>query len=80
MKNYNILNWFKVNMFPVLVVIGAIIDQTTDILNELFIQLNAPLWIPTLVRLIAVCIGTFKLYYSTGPKGIKYDNSTTTDS
>jgi hypothetical protein len=80
MKNYNILNWFKVNMFPVLVVIGTIIDQTTDILNELFTQLDAPLWIPTLIRLLAVCIGSFKLYYSTSPKYVKNDNSTATDS
>jgi hypothetical protein len=79
MKNYNILDWFKANMFPVFVIIGTIIDQTTDILNELFTQLDAPLWIPTLIRLIAVCIGSFKLYYSTSPKDIKDDNSTTTD-
>ena len=68
MKNYNFLNWFKTNMFPVFVVIGTIIDQTTDILNELFVQLEAPLWIATLIRLLAVCIGSFKLYYSTSPK------------
>lgn len=71
MKNYNILNWFKKNAFPVIVVIATIIDQTTDILNELFTQLNAPLWILSCIRLLAVCIGSFKLYYSTSPKDRK---------
>jgi hypothetical protein len=77
MKNYDFLNWFKANMFPVVVIIGTIIDQSTDILNELFVQMNAPLWVPTLIRLLAVCIGSFKLYYSTSPKDKKDATKTT---
>lgn len=77
MKNYNFLSWFKINMLPVFVVIGAIIDQTTDILNDLFLQLNAPLWIPTLIRFLTICIGSFKLYYSTSPKDRKNAFKTT---
>lgn len=52
------------NIYPILLIIGGIIDQTTDLLAQLLIEINAPSWCATLLRILVISFGAFKLYYS----------------
>jgi hypothetical protein len=64
MKNNIVYNWIKENILPVVLIIGGIIDQTTDLLVQLLLEVNAPAWVGTLLRIIIISIGAFKLYYT----------------
>lgn len=61
------MNFLKRNLFPILIVIGGIIDQTTDLLVQLITELNAPSWVATLFRVVVISFGAFRLYYATAP-------------
>ena len=65
-----IINYIKTHILPILLVIGGVIDQSTDLLAQLLTDLNTPTWCPTLFRIIVISFGAFKLYY-TIPKKIK---------
>ena len=63
-KNNVIYNWTKDHILPIVFIIGGIIDETTDLLVQLLSEVNAPAWIGTLLRIIIISIGAFKLYYT----------------
>lgn len=71
MKDNVIYNWIKNNILPIVLVIGGIIDQTTDLLVQLLSEVNAPAWVGTLLRIIIISIGAFKLYYTESSNVIK---------
>lgn len=71
MKDNVIYNWIKNNILPIVLVIGGIIDQTTDLLVQLLSEVNAPAWVGTLLRIIIISIGAFKLYYTESNNDIK---------
>lgn len=71
MKDNVIYNWIKNNILPIVLVIGGIIDQTTDLLVQLLSEVNAPAWVGTLLRIIIISIGAFKLYYTESNNVIK---------
>jgi hypothetical protein len=52
------------NVYPILLIIGGIIDQTTDLLAQLLVEVNAPTWCATALRILIISFGAFKLYYS----------------
>lgn len=64
LQNNLIVNYIRKHILPILFVIGGIIDQSTDLLAQLLTDLNAPSWTSTLFRIIVICFGAFKLYYS----------------
>lgn len=66
-----IINYIKGHVLPILFVIGGIIDQSTDLLAQLLIDLNSPVWSSTLLRIIIISFGAFKLYYTTPVKNKK---------
>jgi hypothetical protein len=65
-----IYKYVKKNVYPILMIIGGIIDQTTDLLAQLLIEINAPAWCATILRILIISFGAFKLYYSV-PKDTK---------
>lgn len=69
MKDNVVYNWIKDNILPIVLVIGSIIDQTTDLLVQLLSDINAPAWAGTLLRIIIISFAAFKLYY-TNPKNV----------
>lgn len=71
MKNNSVYIWVKDNILPILLVIGTIIDQTTDLLVQLLLELDAPAWTGTLLRIIIISFAAFKLYYTNPANAIK---------
>jgi hypothetical protein len=63
-KTTNLKNWIKKNIVPLLFVIGGIIDQSTDLLVQLLYDLEAPVWVGTVIRIFIMTFGAFKLFYS----------------
>ncbi len=74
MKDNIVYNWIKDNILPIVLVIGGIIDQTTDLLVQLLSELNAPVWAGTILRIIIISFAAFKLYYSDVSKKSKKSN------
>lgn len=68
MKNNVVYNWVKDHILPIVLVVGGIIDQTTDLLVQLLSEINAPAWAGTLLRIIIISIAAFKLYYTDASK------------
>lgn len=66
-----IISYIKDHILPILFVIGGIIDQSTDLLAQLLIDLNAPSWSSTVLRITIIFFGAFKLYYTTPVKNKK---------
>jgi len=63
-----IIKYIKDNILPILFVVGGIIDQSTDLLAQLLMDLNTPSWCPTSLRIVIISFGAFKLYYTTPKK------------
>jgi len=55
------------HILPILLVIGGVIDQSTDLLAQLLVDIKAPSWSPTILRIIIISSGAFKLYYMKPP-------------
>lgn len=70
MKENTVYIWIKDNILPIVLILGSIIDQTTDLLVQLLIDIDAPTWVGTLLRITIISIAAFKLYY-TNPDVIK---------
>lgn len=68
MKNNIIYLWVKDHILPLVLIIGGIIDQTTDLLVQFLAEISAPAWAGTLLRIIIISIGAFKLYNSNATK------------
>lgn len=62
------MNWIKENILPILLVLGGIIDQSTDLFVQLLADLGAPNWAMTLLRIIVVGFGARALYLAKSPK------------
>lgn len=62
------IDFIKKHFLPILLVIGGIIDQSTDLFVQLLNELNAPSWVATLFRIAVISFGAFRLYYATAPK------------
>lgn len=58
------LNWIKKHYFVIFVVIGGILDQTTDLLAQLLLEINAPSWSATLLRVVIISLGAIRLYFA----------------
>lgn len=71
MKDNVVYNWIKDHILPIVLVIGSIIDQTTDLLVQLLADIEAPAWAGTLLRIIIISIAAFKLYYTNPANAIK---------
>ena len=61
----NVINYVKSHILPIILVIGGIIDQTTDLLAQFLVDVNAPAWTPTLLRIVIITFGAVKLYIMT---------------
>lgn len=56
--------WMSSNILPIIFIIGGIIDQMTDTFVDLLNELDAPLWLGSLFKIIVITFGAFKLFYS----------------
>ena len=65
MKLITFIKYVKAHILPIALVIGGIIDQTTDLLAQFLIDIEAPVWAPTLLRIVIISFGAVKLYIST---------------
>lgn len=61
------IKFLKSHIFPILLVIGGIIDQSTDLFVQLLKELNAPDWFATFFRIMVIFFGAIRLYYATSP-------------
>lgn len=61
---FNMIDYAKANLLPILLALAGVLDQTTDLFVELFTELNAPSWVLKLFRILVICFGAFKLYYA----------------
>jgi len=74
------IDFIKKHFLPILLVIGGVIDQSTDLFVQLLNELNAPSWVATLFRIAVISFGAFRLYYATSPKKYTYkDKEPSTD-
>lgn len=71
----NIINTIKKHYLPIILILGGVIDQTTDLLVQLLSEINAPAWTGTLLRIIVITFGAFKLYISTNTVKAKTENT-----
>lgn len=60
--DYAIKHWL-----PIVFIIGGIIDQNTDLMVQFIQEINLPAWYGSLLRIIVITVGSFKLYL-TKPK------------
>lgn len=60
-------NWIKDRFLPIILVILGTIDQSTNLMLELLKEINAPLWVGTLLRIFVMAYGSFKLFYAKSP-------------
>ena len=62
-----LIDYIRIHWFPILFVLGGIIDQNTDLMVQFLQEINFPAWCGTLLRIIVITMGSFKLY-KTKPK------------
>lgn len=55
-------NWVKSHIFAISLVVGGILDQTTDLLAQFLLEINAPSWSATLLRILIISFGAIRLY------------------
>lgn len=58
----------KQHYLPIILIILGVIDQSTDLLVQFLHEVNAPIWCGTLLRIIVVSFGGFKLYITNSNK------------
>lgn len=58
------IDWIKKHVFAISLVLGGILDQTTDLLAQFLIEINAPSWSATLLRILIISFGAIRLYYA----------------
>lgn len=61
------IKFLKKHILPILLVLGGIIDQTTDLFVQMLNELNAPSWTATFFRIFVIFFGAIRLYYATAP-------------
>lgn len=66
-----ILAYLKEHYLPIVLVLGGIIDQSTDLLVQLLSELNAPAYYGTILRIIVITFGAIKLYVTTKKQKVK---------
>ena len=55
-----VIKKIKENALIIIIIIGGIIDATTDLLVQLLQDIEAPLWTGTMLRIIIISIGVIK--------------------
>jgi hypothetical protein len=66
-----LIAFIKKHFLPIILILGGIIDQSTDLFVQLLTEINAPAWVATLFRISVVIVGALKLYFTTSPNGKK---------
>lgn len=66
----NLFKAIKNHIIAIVLVIGVILDQSTDLLSQLLTEISAPSWIATLLRIVIIFLGAIRLYYSNPPERI----------
>ena len=61
---FKMWNWVKTHIFAISLVVGGILDQTTDLLAQFLLEINAPSWSATLLRILIISFGAIRLYYA----------------
>lgn len=49
-------------LFPIILVLLGILDQSTDLFSQLLVQLNTPEWVGTMFKIFIITVGAFKIY------------------
>jgi len=49
-------------LFPIILVLLGILDQSTDLFSQLLVQLNTPEWVGTIFKIFIIIVGAFKIY------------------
>lgn len=49
-------------LFPIVLVLLGILDQSTDLFSQLLVQLNTPEWVGTIFKIFIIIVGAFKIY------------------
>ena len=57
-----LFKWLKKHLLAISLILGGILDQTTDLLPQLLIELDAPDWTATLLRIVIISLGAIRLY------------------
>lgn len=57
----------KKNILPILLILCGVIDQSTDLMIQFLNEIGAKQWIGTLIRIIVITIGAFRLYLTAPP-------------
>ena len=60
----NIIDYIKHAWFPILFIIGGILDQNTDLFVQFLAEINLPAWLGTTLRIVVISVGAFKIYYT----------------
>lgn len=60
-----LLAYLKEHYLPIILVLGGIIDQSTDLLVQLLSEFNAPPYYGTILRIFVITFGAIKLYVTT---------------
>jgi len=58
----NLFQFIKNTWFPILFIIGGILDQNTDLFVQLLTDINCPNWVATAFRIMVISCGTLKIY------------------
>lgn len=58
------IKYIKKYIFPVLVIIGAIVDISTNLFKDFFTYMDTPLWVSTGLRILIAMAAIARLYYT----------------
>jgi hypothetical protein len=50
------------HILPFILVVLGILDQSTDLFTDLLRQLNAPLYVGTIFKILIIILGAVKIY------------------
>jgi hypothetical protein len=50
------------HIVPFILVVLGILDQSTDLFTDLLSQLNAPLYVGTIFKILIIILGAVKIY------------------
>jgi hypothetical protein len=59
-----IIKTIKKYIFPILVVLGGIIDLTTNLFKDFFVYMDIPLWVSVGIRVLLALCAAARLYYT----------------
>jgi hypothetical protein len=56
---------------PIIVILLGALDESTDLIVNLLNEVHAPLWVSTLIKILALRYVAFKLYYTDSKTKLK---------